>query len=631
MWEAEREEQILTSKRPMSSWQEAFQVASGRLPTMGVLGCAPPILIPTQESHGSLRTSEMERTNTWYAGTGELVGNSARSEGTPFRGNGILKSVDNGSTWTPIASTTTERQSIFNSQFQYIWSIVVNQQKADTDELYVAAYGGLVRSQDGGDSWETLLGNKLFGFPEDTNLSGGLNPFNSSIIQNSKGHFFASLGTSVDQNDPSNTYPDGGLFFSENGDNWQKINPNGFPFYHERTVVASSTNGQKVYFLTHHDTFNSLWLLTYTDTKDGKPMGLWQDLSANIPAFGGSNGDYNAQEAYNMMITIHPTDENTVYIGGTNLYRSTDGFLSTRRTKWIGGYAPVNNNSQYPNHHADQHLLIFYPNNVDQFLSCHDGGVSITSDARKDSVVYTSLNNGYLTSQFYSIAQQQDKATNIIMGGMQDNGSYVRQANVTNPLGVELISGDGTYTAIAPNQDFVYAGFQKGIIYRLNITSSGQIKTFARVDPPVSDDEYLFVNPYILDPLNANKMYQLVGNEIWRNRNLVQIPNGSQNTTSIGWQKLPISDTVGFVFSALDKSDHILYAAQSGRLSSQQQPLIVRVVNAGLENKEEVTVFSPPNLPKGAWVSNITANPDDPNELLVICSNYEIPSIFYSA
>ncbi len=577
------------------------------------------------------------KTNTWYAGTGELVGNSAKAQGAPFRGNGLLKSTDNGTTWIPLESTTTTRQSIFNSQFQYIWNIVVNQKKADIDELYVAAIGGVVRSQDGGDTWEILIGKKLFGFPEDTNLSDQLTPFNSSIIQTHQGHFFASLGTSVDQNRPDIIYSDGGLFFSENGDSWQTIMPPTFPEYHERTVIAANKAGNKVYFLTHHDTFNTLWLFTFTSVIDSKPIGFWQDLSANLPAFGGSNGDYNAQEAYNMMITVHPENDNIVFIGGTNLYRSTDAFLTSRRTQWIGGYDPKNNNSQYPSHHADQHLLLFYPNSGDKFISCHDGGVSYTDDALRDSVIYTSLNNGYLTSQFYTIAQQQDKATNIIMGGMQDNGSYVRQSNTTNPSWSRLISGDGTYVAIAPNQDFVYSGFQKGIIYRLNITSSGQIKNFARVDPPLDEDDYLFVNPYILDPLNANKMYQLAGNTIWRNRNLTQIPNGSQNQTSIGWERLPdtrLSSTTHKlplgIYTAIDKSDNMLYAGIFDRASPPQRPHIMRVNNAGNEDQEEVELLSPPNFPAGGYISCIATDPDNPNELLVVCSNYEIPSLYWS-
>jgi photosystem II stability/assembly factor-like uncharacterized protein len=569
------------------------------------------------------------KTNIWYAGTGELIGNSAKAEGAPFRGNGILKSIDNGNTWTPLESTVAEQSPTFNNQFKYIWNVVVNQKNATADEIYVAAFGGIVKSIDGGETWEIALGNKLFDLPKDTELNGTLNPFNTSIIQNAYGHFFATVGTSTNQNNPRRTYNGGGIFFSETGESWEEITPVGFDNYHERSVIGVSKSSKKIILLSHHDTHNSLWSFSYTSITNGKPNGVWQDLSDNIPAFGGSNGDYNAQEGYNMMVAIHPTDDNIVFIGGTNLYRSTNGFTTSSRTKWIGGYDPKNNNSQYPSHHADQHLLLFYPNNTNNFISCHDGGVSFSDDAMKDSVVYRSLNNGYLTSQFYTIAQQPDEATKIVMGGMQDNGSYVRLSNSTNPSWSRLISGDGTYVAIAPKQDFVYTGFQNGIIYRLNLNSDGAIRRFARVDPPNAPDEYLFVTPYILDPINANKMYLLGTDVIWRNRNLTQIPNGSQNSTEQGWEKIRKSKISSGIFTCIEKSQNILYAGVYSTVSPQR-PSIVKVENAGIEEEENTEIITPDNFPKGGYMLCIAPDPDDAKNLMVVFSNYQIPSIFWS-
>lgn len=54
--------------------------------------------------------------DTWYHGTGEIVGNSSRGGGAPFRGNGIYKSTDNGETWNPLPSTQDSDPHIFNTQ-----------------------------------------------------------------------------------------------------------------------------------------------------------------------------------------------------------------------------------------------------------------------------------------------------------------------------------------------------------------------------------------------------------------------------------------------------------------------------------------------------------------------------------
>ena len=62
-------------------------------------------------------------------------------------------------------------------------------------------------------------------------------------------------------------------------------------------------------------------------------------LSLNIPANQNTSFDnFNAQGGYDLMVKIHPTDPDLVYIGGTNLWRSTDGFTTPNNTSIIGGY-----------------------------------------------------------------------------------------------------------------------------------------------------------------------------------------------------------------------------------------------------------------------------------------------------
>jgi hypothetical protein len=62
-----------------------------------------------------------------------------------------------------------------------------------------------------------------------------------------------------------------------------------------------------------------------------------------------------------MLVTVKPDDPNFVLVGGTNLYRSTDGFATNTRTAWINGYAPDFSYQHYPNGHADQHSFTFTP------------------------------------------------------------------------------------------------------------------------------------------------------------------------------------------------------------------------------------------------------------------------------
>ena len=133
--------------------------------------------------------------DTWYHGTGEIVGNSARGGGAPFRGDGIYKSTDNGESWDLLVSTQDSDPSVFNSQFQYIWDIEINPGNLAQDEVLIAAFGGILRSVDGGDSWEVVLGQKLFDLPDTANLNNTDASFFTSLERSVDNVFYAGLST----------------------------------------------------------------------------------------------------------------------------------------------------------------------------------------------------------------------------------------------------------------------------------------------------------------------------------------------------------------------------------------------------------------------------------------------------
>ena len=87
---------------------------------------------------------------TFYVGTGE-------SYTQDFQGVGIFKTTDDGETWTLLPSTK-------NSNFQYVNEIYVH----TNGDVYSSNHGtnttgGLFRSQDGGETWEKVLGIGLSG------------------------------------------------------------------------------------------------------------------------------------------------------------------------------------------------------------------------------------------------------------------------------------------------------------------------------------------------------------------------------------------------------------------------------------------------------------------------------------
>jgi photosystem II stability/assembly factor-like uncharacterized protein len=558
--------------------------------------------------------------DTWYYGTGELLGNSARGGAAPYRGDGIFKSTDNGSSWTQLASTRDSSPAVFGSQFQYIWNILPNRFNEEEDEVYVAAYGGILRSSDGGNSWEGVLGEELFNLPSGTNLNQSIAPFFTNIIQNDQGHFFAALSRQTSGN---SFYTGAGFYWSETGESWYKLS-NILPV--QRTVMDAK--GNQVYFFTNTNENSSLYQFTLQSINpDGSPNGQFVDLTPNLPSGTGTFDKFNVQGGYNMVVKAHPTISNVVILGVTNLYRSTDGFTSSNNTKWIGGYNTQSNGQVYPNHHPDQHDMLFFENG--DVLCANDGGLFRTSDIMATEVAWTPLNTGYITTQYYTINILKDTGKSVALGGMQDNGTAITTSNLSNAPWSRVIGGDGGYTSTVPFGLYWYASFQDSQIYRLTLGSDG-LTSFARVDPTNgasgTGSSYLFINPYILDARNPNMMYLAGGNSIWRNNNLLQIPAGSQNTTKVNWDLLtrPSERTVGTI-SALEitQSSNILYYGSSnGELR--------KIENPGTPTQETHVNIWQSNLPTNAYVSCIASNPENENEILVIFSNYGIPSIFHS-
>ncbi len=561
--------------------------------------------------------------DTWYHGTGELFANSARGGGAAFRGNGIYKSTDNGETWNVIPSTVDSEPSVFNSQFQYIWDIEINDQNLIQDEIIVAAFGGILRSLDGGDSWTVEVGQQLFNLPATTDLNEINASFFTGLEKTSSGLFFASMSTF---STPDGDSPDAGLYFSRDGDEWFEFSPFTPESKYRRIVMGHDpSNPSRCYFLV--DT-SPVFLLRYDFVllNSEGPQGVWTNLAENVPAFGGQLGDFDTQGSFNMMVKVHPTDPDLIFLGGTNLYRSTDGFNSDENTDWVGGYDPEGGLSSYENHHPDQHDLLFFPSDPDKMLSASDGGLIISNDVDNDSVTWQSLNNGYVTSQFFTIALSKEENDDAIIGGMQDNGTDITSGS-TNWL--DVIGGDGGYAATTPGKLTWFASFQRGNVLRLTLDEDNDITSFARVDPqPLvngAGSDYLFITPFVLDPISPNRIFIAGGNHLYVNENAAQSPSGSLEGITLGWKKVNETPLETGVVSALDISQDgsVVYFGTS-------DGYVYNVTNANNVLSFGSEELDNSSFPEEGYISSISINPDNPDHLLVVFSNYEIPSIFES-
>lgn len=560
--------------------------------------------------------------NIWYYGTGEFTSNSASKKGAPYRGDGVFKSIDGGLTWNQLLSTAEGVPNNYNSQFQYIWKVLPNHRNQLADEVFLATVGAIFRSTDGGSTWNLVLGRKEISTPDIDLNDATLSDF-SDIVQTEDGVFYAVLS----QRARSGSSSDQGIYRSEDGITWIEITPRGWPKNYARTVIGTSKSSPNELFYSVNSDQEMLWKYTYISGNGTRSGGLWEDLSTYIPAFGGEVGDFDSQSSYNMVLKVHPENKDMVFLGGTNLYRSTDGFSSIENTTWIGGYDTANNIKIYPNHYVDQHALAFYPSDPKKMLSSNDGGVFLTEDNTASNMFWRPLNNGFVTTQFYTIGLDEFGSKGAVMGGLQDNGTLMSNKPIDVSSWNTILTGDGGYSAISRNSTYYYAAYQFGKIYRFTFDKNHQRQSFTRIDPLGSgeEDKLLFVNPFVLAPENQNVIYFAGGDIVWRNSNTSQIPLYENYQAQVNWQKMLSTELFHGTITALNASYNpsgtVFYGTNNGRL--------FRINNAN-EINYSVDEITSTSFPENAYVSCIAIDRKDSKNIAVSFSNYNVISLFSS-
>lgn len=562
--------------------------------------------------------------NIWYYGSGEGYGSSASDNGAFFMGSGLYKSTDNGETWISISATASNTPHNFDNIWDVVWNVATDSSNNAQDEVYAATYGAIWRSVNGGTNWVSVIGS-----------SSG-NAYATDVAVTPSGVVYATVSS-----DGSGK----GIWRSPDGVNWTNIIPPTFPTTYNRIVIGiDPTNENNVWFLgetpgggkttTNYQgdpEQNSFWKYTYIAGNGSGTDGSWTDLSANLPQNGSEFDNFNSQGGYDLLVRVSPFNSNHIIIGGTNLFFSTDGFSTTSNTKQMGGYGvgtsiPIF--TSYPNHHPDQHNIIFSKNNSNVVYSSSDGGIKRTNNLFDNSVTWTSLNNGYYSSQFYTLAVDQSSFGDLVLAGAQDNGTQFVNSYSKNTPWVMSENGDGSFCAIANNANYIYTSRQQGIIVKSKIDlSTGQIISYTRIDPDAAiTADYQFINPFILDANNDNIMYVAGGKQIFRCNNLSQFNlDNTWNKKITGWEALT---------NTLDATKKITTLAScKGDISrlyyGTDNQKVYRLDNPETGNPTPTNITSS-LFPSGANVSSIAVDPENADRILVCFSNYAVYSLFLS-
>jgi photosystem II stability/assembly factor-like uncharacterized protein len=460
---------------------------------------------------------------TLYAGTGEGYFNGDR-----VRGAGIFKTTDGGATWARLASTAT-------SDFFYVLDVVVSPR--NSNRIYASTRTGVWRSTNAGNTWSKVLdAASVFGC------------FDLALQPNgADGFIFASCGT-------FQYGPKSGIYRAQDTGGkatWEQV-------FSEtnigRTTLAVAPSNQDVIYALaaeagpgqYQDGLRGVFRST-----QGGAKGTWTTQVRNTDAnklntvllsnpvyaflqechFGSSSVFYN-QGWYDNVIAVDPENENIVWAGGVDLFRSDDAGRNWGVASYWWFSGGVDGTPYDPNYaHADNHVIAFHPQyngtSNKKLYVASDGGVFRTDDARANvgtqlanvcgspapgAVAWQTLNNGYSVTQFYHGAVYPDGQT--FFGGTQDNGTV--RGSTSNTTWREIQGGDGGYVAVDPNNtNTLFAEFTGLSIQR---SQDGGATFKSAVSGINNDSGFAFIAPFHMNASNAQQL--LTGGwYIWRTLN----------------------------------------------------------------------------------------------------------------
>lgn len=628
------------------------------------------VRVSPQEDIHNVNTLAQDPNNpdVWYAGGGEALGNTAGQLGAFYLGFGLYKSTNNGASWTRLPLNTitnidgtgnlgTGTLEAFDHPFDLAHRVVVN---PTNSHIYIAGHRRLVRSTDGGTTFRVV-------FESNTSATSATGQLDVEIAANGRVYLAANGAAAAERR---------GVWFSNSGDPGSFIRIAGGSVLGVDSVDGwrgNSFNGLAKRILVRlAPSNNNIGYVYYENGLSGdgivpKPEAdffrfdvsgtnfTWTNRSANMPDFPGGNlsgsDPLALQGGYNMELAIKPDDPNVVFIGGTNLYRSADGFASTASTAWIGGYTTnflgPSGYSQYPQSHADIHRLVFSPANSNRAICANDGSVQETTGIMEPTVQWRMLPN-YQTLQCYNVALDPGAGRNNIASGSQDNG--VRLRDVSGVLGTPpadsnrhqlLFSADGAYVGLSLDNNgtqYIYESIQFGRLLRARLTNpfQGSVNitpaNLTTSSPSGGTNEFgEFVTNFRLVTEATEVLYYVNFNRLFRT-------TSASTVTSNGWTELTsVSSAVNPTNPTGGRNIAIRGLGFSRGPYSISQALYIGTTNGKifrLDNPRDADPFTPPVdiTPSGLTgnVQDIAVNPNDDNEVMAVVTNYGAVGVWWT-
>ncbi len=599
------------------------------------------------------------KNKTIWVGTGE--NNASRSS---YAGIGVLKSTDNGKTWTNVGLADSH----------HIGKILINPN--NPDEVVVGVTGhlyspnkerGVYKTTDGGKTWSHTL------FIDD--MSGVID------MQHSPNNFNVMFATSWTKDRKAWNFDGNGnnsaIFKSTDaGTTWTKVSTekSGFPTGTGVGRIGLAAYDDNIIYAIHDsqyrrpdeakkedsdaltkDDFKTMSVDTFLNLDDKKLNGFLK--SNEFPE------KYNTEKVKQMVksgsakpidLAKYLEDANTLLFDapviGAEVYKSTDGGMSWTKTHegyiddlyYSYGYyfghvhvSPNNPDKIYiygvpilkstdsgktftsidgENVHSDHHALWIDPKNPEHLINGNDGGVNITYDDGKN----WTKNNSPSVGQFYAITYDHEKPYNVY-GGLQDNGVWKGPNNARENKRWEasgqypwksIMGGDGMQVQVDNrNSNIVYTGFQFGNYFRLNTDTDEQ--TYIQPKHELGETPYRFnwQTPILLSSHNQDILY-LGGNKLMRSMNQGTDWTAISNDLTKGGKK---GNVAYGTLTTISESPF-----QFGLIYTGSDDGLVYLTQDSGGKWENIST----TLPKDLWVSRVVASQHKKERVYVTLNGY---------
>ena len=437
----------------------------------------------------------------------------------------LFKTSDGGVNWATVGG------AYFGTNNKRINDIVLDPK--DPSKVFIATESGFYRSSNSGTAFTQILAGE---FQEIE-----FHPTNNNMIYTVKYNptskiteFYKSI--------------DNGLTFTLKSTGWPALATQ------SRTEIAvtPSSSGNVYANCTGSINGGSGTYGTYISTDMGESWtfqccgagpGGAPNAATNINMMGWQpdGSDDGGQYNYDVAYAVSPTDAKKVYLGGVNLWNSTNsGLTFVCPSKW--------SQSKDVNYvHADIHDIKIYGSDI--WISC-DGGIFYSNDA---GTTYNKRFKGIAGTDFWGFGIGYGAVGHRVMtGGAYHNGTQVMDNKVYNGDWAVINGGDGAGGEVNPSNDRMIFSDNYGA-QKLPGDRTKAVSSITFVKEANNDYTTGKASNIRYSPTNFNTVYLGETNDLWKST------NAGATFTSVKSFGEYVSD---FEISPLDEK--VIYVASTG-------------------------------------------------------------------